>query len=230
MRIKKTLVFSVVLAALSAFLTEGKAQAQQSTKVAQNYGGSIVRVRKTSADEVTGSPYLLEEWTKGNVKFKDNTTARNGDLKYDVSEDLLVVKGANGEENLFSDPIDEFTLSIGGKVRLFKTGFKGEKGINEKSYFEVVYNGKIKLLKRYSKTVIESRTYNSATVTKKFEESSVYYIAKSNSDLIPIKKNEKSIIDALQKPDLTKYIKDNKLNLKSEDDIARLLEYYDTSI
>jgi len=224
---KKGKIFTLSLIVFTLYLTD-VVQAQQNNKISQNAGGSLLRVKKSNGDDVIGSPYLLEEWVKGNVKFKDNTSARNGDFKYDVIEDLLVVKSESGEENIFSDPIDEFTLTVKGNSKLFKNGFSGENGVNGKSYFEVIYNGKTKLLKRYSKTIIESKGYNTSTITKKYEESSLYYIAKADNKLIPIKKNEKSILDALQKPELSKYVKDNKLNLKSDEDIEKLLAYYDT--
>lgn len=188
----------------------------------------VIRTRTAAESDVLGSPYLVDDWAKGNVKFKDNSFARNGDLRYDVLEDVLVVKGTDGNENVFDAPVDEFTLNILGKERLFKTGFTGDKGITEKTYFEVIYNGKHKFLKRTTKTLIESRAYNSASVTKKLEDAIIYYIAGPDNKVRVVKRNEKAILDVLKNPQLNKYVKENKLNLKEDVDIIKLFTYYDT--
>jgi hypothetical protein len=202
--------------------------AQLSNRVVANANGDILRIKKEDPGDVTGSPYLYDDWVKGNVVFADNTATRNVELRYDVLDNVLVTKSKTGEENIFSDPVSEFTLNILNKERLFKNGFTGGNGINNKTFFEVVYNGKTKILKREVKTILESKGYNTGTISRKIENSSIYYIAREDKSTEVIKNNEKSILTALGKPELATYVKDNKLNLKNDADIVKLLTHYDT--
>jgi hypothetical protein len=118
---KKILINILTIAILTVASYE-VSFAQISNTVYASSAKNIIREKKSNTDDVVGSPYLVDGWVKGNVKFKDNSFARNGDLKYDVQDDVLVVKGEDGVENVFAAPVDEFTLNVGGKERLFKTG------------------------------------------------------------------------------------------------------------
>ena len=215
--------FAVVL--LSITISQSS-YAQQFNKITQNVGGNILRIKKANGDDVVGNPYLLDVWTVGNVKFTDSTYAANKELKYDILENLLVVRGDGDVENTFKDPVSEFTLSVPGKVRLFKNGFTGVSNISHETFFEVLYNGKFKLLKREVKSIVESKGYNTATVTRKIEGVTTYYIAKPDNSVVLVKNNEKSILAAMGKPELSQYVKENKLNLKNEEDIIKLLTYF----
>lgn len=201
--------------------------------LAQVYGNvnmgadrSIIRAKST-ADDVVGNPYLLETWVTGDVKFVDGNTANGVALKYDVLEGVLVVKGPNGEENTFKDPVKEFTLKEGGKSRIFRNGFNIAT-LEGKKFAEVIYDGKSKFLKVEAKMIIESKGYNTGTITKKIEDTKSYFLIKQDGTPILVKNNEKSMLAILNRPELSKYIKDNNISFKSEDDIAKLLTYYDS--
>ena len=199
--------------------------AQIYSKVSQ--GTNIIRAKKSDPD-VTGSPYLSDKWEKGKVVFDDGSMVSFESLKYDALEEVLVIKGSDEEDNTFTDPIRGFYLNLSGVNKYFKNGFSGNNGISKKTFFEVIWDGKTKVLKRNMKSVIESKGYNTATVTKKIETSSYYYLTKGDLIAIPIKNNEKSVLAALNRPELSKYIKENSLDLKKDEDLGKLLAYYDS--
>jgi hypothetical protein len=67
--------------------------------------------------------------------------------------------------------------------------------------------------------VIESKGYNTSTITSTIEITSEYYISKSNYSVNLVKHNVKAILTYLGTPDLCNYVKNNQLNLKKRDDI-----------
>jgi len=219
--------FTGILLILLAIMADNSF-AQLTNRVAVDRSGSTLRVKSSTDQNLIGSPYLVDSWSKGNVKFVNAKPADNVDLKLDLLENVLVLKGADGSENTFTEKISEFTLNILGKDRLFKSGFLDSKNQLITAYFEVLYNGKTKFLSKEGKMVIESKGYNTSTITKKIENTTEYYISKGNNSVSLVKLNEKAILTYLAIPDLVKYVKDNQLNLKIRADVIKLLQYHDS--
>ena len=217
--------YFIVLIVIISSLTAKTSVAQLTNKVAIDRAGTNLRVKSSADQSIIGSPYLVDVWAKGNVKFVNSKPAENVDLKLDLLENVLVLKGGDGSENVFNEKISEFTLNIIGKERLFRSGFLDSKNNLISAFFEVLYNGKTKFLSKEGKMVIESKGYNTNTITKKIENTTEYYISKANNSVSLVKLNEKVILTYLGIPDLAKYVKDNELNLKTRDDIIKLLQY-----
>jgi hypothetical protein len=192
-----------------------------------NMGGDrqTIRAKRTDAD-FEGSPYLFSDWQKAVIQFGTGIEPSSSEVKYDLLADVLVLKGKDGEEYEFKDQPKEFLLTT--TKELYKNGFAPVDKFTDKTFYQVIYDGKVKFLKKITKTVIESKGYNTATVTKKITDDTNYYIVKDNKPT-KVKYNEKSIIAALGKTEvLTKYTKENKLDIKSTDGIVKLLSYYET--
>lgn len=185
-----------------------------------------------SYSEIEGDPYLLKDWSKGVVKFANNTIINGIDLKFDQIDGVLLYKDAKGETMEVADPVLEFKIGepLPGFTmqRLFRTGFKPVGNNTEKTFYEVLSDGNVKFIKRAFKTIIEEKEYNSPTNVKKIVEKVNYYVVKTDGTLIPVSKNEKAILAAIgdKNTELTAYIKANKLNLKNDADILKVFEYY----
>lgn len=185
-----------------------------------------IRAKRTDAD-FEGSPYLFSDWQKAVVKFGPGIEPSSSEVKYDLLADLLVLKGKDGGEYEFKDQPKEFLLT--SSKELYKNGFAPVDKFTEKTFYQIIYEGKVKFLKKTTKTIIESKGYNTATVTRKIADDTQYYIVKADNKPIKVKYNEKSIFSTLGKgEELAKYCKENKLNIKSSDGIIQLLIYYDT--
>ncbi|MCZ4224018.1 hypothetical protein [Pedobacter rhodius] len=182
---------------------------------------------KESRGDLEGSPYLFPQWEMATIKFSPGINPITDNIKYDLLEDMLVTKGENDEEYEFKDMPAEFVLSNTKEV--YRNGFMPVDGMTVKTFYNVIYDGKIKFLKKLSKTIIESKGYNTGTVTKKVAEVINYYLVKADNKPVKVKNNEKAFIAVLGRGDeLTKYIKENKIDLKSNEGIIKLLTYYDT--
>lgn len=179
---------------------------------------------KESLAELVGEPYLYKDFKKAFVRFPGVEPALY-EIKYDQLADEVVAKGEGDSEYAFTNQVSEFKFQDSKKV--FRNGFAPVGKSTERSFYEIIFDGKVKYIKRAAKTVIEGKVYN-GPVTKKVEEDYSYYLVKDGSRPELVKNNEKSILAALNKPELNAYVKTNKLNLKNDEDVAKLLAYNDS--
>ena len=116
---------------------------------------------------------------------------------------------------------------------LFKEmSLKSEKS-NKKVFVRVIYDGKSKLILKYSKTFIRA-FYKGAYATgnryDEYTDDQQYYIMKDANKPVKIKLDKKSVTKVLsdREDKIRSYIDDRKLTLDTEDGIAELLQYYDS--
>ena len=198
-----------------------------SAQYAEDFRAKVV-LEKTYTD-VKGSPYFFDYWSLGVVKMASGASYKDMSLKYDQVTGELIFKDKDGKYLGFADPIAEFKLiDKTDSFRIFRSGLKATDGNSDKSFFEVLYDGSTTLLRDPQKNIVEHRAYNSSTAVKSIVETPAYYVL-VNDQLVKIKKDKKSILGVLTNPDqLDKYINDNKLNLKDDRDLAKLMLYYDS--
>jgi len=221
----RVLVFIFLLSIVTVQITFGQ------TYLAEVNGRPI---KTGQYEHISGSPYLYEDWTKGAIKLTNGTIYNDMALKYDQVEDILLFKGKDGTALEVIEPITEFTLQLPGsgiaENKVFQSGFKAEKINDSKdSFYEVLADGKVKLLKRTAKVIREEKAYGSATINKNIMQNVNYYISKGET-LIKIKKDKKSVLTSLQNKnsELESYLKANSLNLKEDTDLAKLIAYYNS--
>lgn len=187
-------------------------------------------LRSRSYLEVKGTPYFVNEWSKGIVKQYSGQSIKDINLKYDQVEDELIFKDQNGQELGFAAPVIEFKIDyvLDGvkKTSLFRSGFEPFKGSNEKNYYEVLLEGSVNLAKKNVKSIQLYREYNSATTTKSIISRTKYYFFITNK-LTEFKRDTKSLQLAFgeKSSKILKYIEDNKLDLKNDDDLIKVFAY-----
>lgn len=175
--------------------------------------------------DVKGSPYLQEDWAEGLVKLANGNTYANVPLKYDQVTGELIFRDKAGKVLTFADPVREFKLS----GQLFRSGYKVVDSNSDHTFYLVLYDGTSTLLKDARKNIIQHRAYNSATTVKSIVETPVWYLL-INGQPVKVRKDKKSVLAALKTntAELEKYISENNLNLKDDQDLARLIAYYDS--
>ncbi|RNI25894.1 hypothetical protein [Rufibacter latericius] len=178
---------------------------------------------------VEGSPYLLDNWSKGTMTLTDGSKYKDIELKYDMVEGILLVKNKHGVVLEPLLPASEFSLEDPFAKRVFINGSTLEKDLSKNPYLEVLSTGKVDLLKRNYKVIREEKAYNSASITKRFVELSTYFIKKGDK-LIKVKNDAKSVLAVLgtNQDVLKEYISANKLNLKEDEDLVKLFAFYST--
>ena len=223
------IIYQLLLSAVLALAATTGAAAQFA--IVDNTGQPILTKNYT---DVRGSAYLYDGWKKGSVTTARDITYDGIELMYDLIEDQLIFKGSGGEAKTFNQPIKSFTLKAGKenalqKEQLFVSGFMPVDGAKPATFYEVLADGEVQLLRRATKKIFEELPYGSATKVKAFKTDSHYYIAKDGT-LKKIKNDKKSVLQALtdKKAALETYIKTNRPDLKKDEELAKLVAYYNT--
>jgi len=180
--------------------------------------------------DMEGTPYLYDGWIPGSAKLSDGKTYNNVLLKYDEIQDMPIFKYAEQDSALkFALQPVEFTLNFVGKPGHFVNGFKPADDADMTSFYLVLSDGNLKLLKRTVKRINKRSGYSSTDATIVVNENTTYYLAK-NKMPVKIKNDNKAVIAALsdKSEKIKQYISDNKMNVKKDDDFARVVDYYNS--
>lgn len=190
-------------------------------------------VMTKSYTDVDGTPYLNDDWAPGNVKLVNGVTNKAPmQLKYNLVDDVLLFKDEkSGEELEFVTPPREFVLNPTntGKGIIYRNGYSNIPGCTPASYFEVIGDGKTQLIKKNQKIVYETQNIGSATKVRSFLEKTKYFLV-INGNAVAVKTDKKSILTALgdKQQQLVEYIKTNNVNFKSDEQLGKLINYFNT--
>lgn len=224
---KSIRLFAALLPLLLIYVNKIQAQV-----FAEDMKGNAIR--ETKYTNINGSPYWDNTWQRGTVKFANGQVIKNMLLKYDQVDDMLLFKNAKGDSLRFVLPVTEFTLPAQkeGETALpvFRNQFPAVDGNNTNNYYEVLYDGKTKFLKRTKKTLVtQPSQYSSAVKQKDIVQRIDYFISKSGL-LVAVKLDKKSFLKVLndKSSSIDEYAGKNNLNFKKESDCRKIAAFYDS--
>lgn len=194
--------------------------------------GGVVSYLTRNADysdiKADGSPYLNEEFVKGEVYVYDSLGIR-GELRYNAFNSEVEVSETKGSYfTLLKRPYIE--AEIGD--RLFKMyTYKDNNDLNRVAYFNPLNEGNIVLLFKPEiklKKAKAPETGYDKYVAPKYIDISSYYIKLGEEPAREIKLKKKTFNNLLKnkKEAVVSFIKDKDLNLSSEEDVILILNYY----
>ncbi len=201
--------------------------ASVSAQLMQDVSGRPIMSRKYV--DVEGSPYLFEEWLKGEV-IANGTVYKDIDLKFDQVEGRVFFKNTKGDELDFIHSIESFRINTPVGLRSFSR-FPQVRDDHDNPFFEALSEGdKATLLKKSSKSIRETKAFNSATTTRSFYDVVNYYVLKKDGSFVKVRKDKKSLIGALsdKSAELEAYVKEHKVNFKEDNQMGALVSYYNT--
>lgn len=182
----------------------------------------------SSYTDVTGTAFLYDDWLKGTIEQGNKTSFKGVDLKYSTYKDELYFKNPKDDATLsFALPIVAFSLDVKGKIETYRNGFPEVDNFNTKSYYQVLFEGGVKLLFKSFKTLVEVKPYNSNITEKKFIDNSSYYLLKDNV-MQKFKPTKKDVLELFKSKstEVDSFIKNEKIDFKQQKDLIKLFEYY----
>lgn len=210
---------------LSGFLVISSLLVEAQNAFLQDLSGRPIF--ENSETDVEGSPYLRKEWSAGVVTAKSNRKSYEiAKLRYDAYKDELEYDQAGHLFRLGAAEIVEFSTGDG----TFRSGFPAINDLTKKNFYQVLYDGgNVKLLKRIYVIIQTEKPYNSATTTKRFLQETTLYLLKNNVEMVKLKKDKKSLLEALtnKQSELEAFIKDQKLKFSKDEDVIRILAKYE---
>lgn len=218
--------------------------AQISTVHIKGYGStdfsaSFMKFSDWDSNEkaILGTPYINKDWMYGELvldtdlsietMFRYNLESQNIELIYDL-DTLIFLQPLRMKEFHFMGKKFIYDIALGSDRR-------GD--YMEAAYLEVLVDGNCQLLRKYEKFISTGSNglkYAAAEAsTETYQMRTNLYIRYSPLNApVRLNKINKRIIDSFpgNNSDLVAYIRDNSLKLNSEDNLMRLIEYYNSLV
>ena len=174
--------------------------------------------------DIQGSPLLFDSWNQGTIYLKDGTKAENFPLKFNVYENQLIFN-YNDQALTVQNPVKEFVIATSAEANapkmVFRCGYIPVEKNDEKTFYQVLQDGPVALVKQIKKMVVTNATYGGAENVREFSTTEAYFLAMPKGDLARIGKNKSSLIDALgdRQGKLDAWMKTNNNKGRSEADL-----------
>ena len=191
---------------------------------------SGAEIREQSYSAVKGTPYLYEEWSRGTVKMADSTVYNDLALKFNALRNQLLYKNpTNGALMEFLKPVSVFVIGKDSNRELYRKGFPAVDNFTEDTYYQVISDGKVKLLYKKSKVLVESKFYSSATSETNIQDVSSYYILR-DGNMKKIRPSKKEFIELFKDKENTikAYLQAQDIDYKDKQSLANLVNYYNS--
>jgi len=172
-----------------------------------------------------GHPYFfLQELSKGSITY-DNVLFDNVELLYDEVKDWVILQDSTHRIQLVSQRLQAFTIFNQPFARLEKDAATP---IVSTGFYQVLYDGEIKLYKKEIKIITEKFT-NTPELKVLFEKVFYYYIKKGNRFYPIVKKKDFLKILNDKGKEINDFISIERLNFRKDKDntLTKLVAYYE---
>lgn len=200
--------------------------AQRSEILADRVTGNIYKGNDIPG--IMGSPFLFEDWLPGTLFMKDGAKATQLQLRYDAYQNEVLFLH-EGKPLVVVNPLIEFVITPATQPPMrFRCGYQAVERNTDATFYQVIYDGNVTLLKHLYKKITEISEYNKASVQRELTLEESYYIAKAGLPPVKIKKDRASVLKTLEDPDgkFAAWLDKNRNRCKSEEDIMAALKAY----
>jgi hypothetical protein len=190
---------------------------------------------KYTTDGIDGHQYLLDDWGSGKLIINDSVNAPQARIQYNMVSGEPILGNSSREKKGFilrDNSVTSFVINKTNFIRVDSDKFLDE---IDRNYFAVPLLSKDNyFLTDYNKILKEpyvlNNGYNDLEQKKKYVTIKKFYILNKDKKYVNVKLKEKDILKALseKKKELKTYTKKNRLNLKKESDVVKLITYYHT--
>lgn len=182
----------------------------------------------TEKDEVEGSPYLNDAFIKGTVYSFNGVF--DYPMRYNIFEDYIEFQRNNQTFILDPEPRVKKVNLDNEVFVVLKFEYKGK---YRHGFLEVLDSGKVSLLAK--KTILfrewqEAKALGNGPTPAKFTRTDdVYYYKIGEGEVVKID-NLKKMIEGFpdKKNELSQFAKSEKINTKDEEDLKKLIKYYNS--
>ena len=186
-----------------------------------------------------GTPYLLPDWSKGQISLRSGKQYASVPLKFNAyRQELIMLRPQSGNDSIIIDKqtVNRFLLmSADGQPYLFGRypNVQTTDDLVKEGYLLILYEGKSTLLKRVAK-LFKPADYKggySANIRyDAYEDALSYYLLKPDQTLTKVKLSKKSLLEAMsdKQDGLKAFIDQQKLSFKTEEDAVQLVKQYDS--
>ncbi|MGN6165508.1 MAG: hypothetical protein ACTHOF_13305 [Flavisolibacter sp.] len=176
--------------------------------------------------ETVQSKFLKQEWSDGIVHFKNRNAAVELPLIFDVyNNHLYFLQGNQIME--FQEPVSEFTLRTVLKkdsvAILFRNNYPDIEKNTAETFYEVLVDGEIQLLKCKAKTILLHKDMDVPEERRDYSKE-LFYAFYPDNKITQIKADKDYLLQHLPKQAATirKIIESKKIKIKNESSLIEL--------
>ena len=184
--------------------------------------------------DVSGTPYLLDDWKPASLLIRDKDRFNNIPVKLDlVNQEVHFISQKGVEMILPAGLVREISIldsSTGRRVQYkFRGGYPALESQSDNTLYLILSQGKIPLLEYLRKKVRVQKNDVSGEVSKELVTYEDYYLDISGK-LVPVKRSRDFFLDKMsdRKKEVEEFVQKNKLSYKSEADIKKIVDYYNS--
>jgi len=205
-------------------------------QIANLTNASNIPFRKKKYSSIKGSPYLFDDYKSGKFWDISGTIYEDYYIKYNLYEDVIEVVEDQKVLALLKAVYPSFAIEYideSTKTRQL-LHFENEfiiDGYRKFDYFQILYSGKTRLLKRRKANLITNEnSYGESTTSRQFVKSEELLLIHGDGKSVRFNRKARDIISALSnhKIDIKEFIKTNKISLKKDSDIIKVIQYFDS--
>ena len=222
----------ILLALVFGQISIARAQINGAGGLATDVNGRVLRPSKMTFED--GSPYLNNSFMKAVVNSNGDKLFTFEKARFNLMESQLEHE-FNGQTYAITDEIKEFQIESKDEegrlvTKKFRRNFADYEAFNAKTFYELLFDGKVKLLMKTSVRMSAHPKALSTQIEQSYFQNDSYFIVDKTGKLTLFVKGKTDVIALIssQKEQLTAFVKKEKLSLKMPTDIAILMAYADS--
>lgn len=180
--------------------------------------------------DIQGSPYLNDNFIKGSIYTVSKTQYQDIPLRYNIYNDDMEFQTNDNNVLALSTPeiVEKITF---GDYTMEYIPYVTSRNVKN-GFFELILKGKASLYAKPQVEFLEAKDpapYKDAEPAKFLRKDDRYYIRLGMEAAVPCG-NKKDVLGIFtdHSEELEAFIKKNKINVKKEDELKKLVEYYNS--
>jgi hypothetical protein len=205
-----------------------------------NWDDQFIIVDKNGAnfhsyyEGVDGHPFFSENFKSSTITLASGEVFKNVIARLDLYKQMLQIR-LNGDtvksilpgnvtEVIFYDTINSKPYSY-----KFQSGYPSIDNLSKNSFYQVLCEGNVELLKSNIKKINEQKNEMSGELRSQFDVYEDYYLY-VKYEMKRLKKDKEFLLSMLsdKRKELEAYANDQKINFKSIDAIGKFIAYYNS--
>jgi hypothetical protein len=219
---------------LLLFLITSIVQGQSSNPFMSDANGKPLYLRTTYTAE--GSPYFYDDYCFAELTGANGKIYSDVKVKLDLTDRSVIYLTESGDEMMATTPITriKFMSFIYNGTAYGETvlqGFPTALNAADGKVYQVLEDGKTKLLKELEVTYTDNKRYGEATITRVFKrKETCFALLENTTDLKKVEKNKTAVVALFERKQqqVSNYIETQKLKCKNEQDLIQVFRYYNS--
>lgn len=182
---------------------------------------------------VEGSPFVFDDYRSATIIAQNGTAYNNVKTKFNLADRSLQYLDASGQEMVTNIPVKKIiflksTATSNALQDIVLESFSGALNKPGEPVYQVLNEGKARLLKKITVSYRDEKKYGEANMTRIFDRKEQLCLLTPSGEIKKMEKGAEFITNLLpdKKADVASFIQQNKLACRSEEEMLAVLNFY----